>query len=76
MSRNDRNASVQDHKFLENALHKKVIIASRLVCAAYRSCKKCVSAEKNSFRLFIEAESSLRMSRSLDDFESETANLD
>ena len=71
MTRNDGCLSVKMQELLEYASHQCVIIAARMVCAAYGSCKKRVTAEQSLLRSFIKAHSSFGVPGSFDDLEAQ-----
>ena len=76
VSCHDADVAVKMHELFEDAPHELVIVASRVVSAAYGTCKKGVAAENDLFVSFEIAYSSACMSRCLKHFELEGADLD
>ncbi len=72
----DGDVAVEDGELGENAFHDEVIIASRVVCAADCAGEEGVTAEQYLFCALKVADASYCMARSLDDFESEGADVD
>ena len=75
MARNYLDLAVQHNEFLQDTLNNSVIVASRMVCASDRSCKKRVAAEHIlalSLKITYSAGS---VAWSLDDFKGQASDL-
>ena len=75
MSREHVHISVQADQLFEYALHEQVIIASRMVCAAYRSSKQGIAADEHLLRALKEADSSRCVSRRIQYFKLQTSHM-
>ena len=75
VARNHCYVSVKDDQLFKDALHYRVIIAARVVCAADRSSKKGVSAEEDLFGALIIAYASDGVARSVYDLEAQAADF-